>query len=38
MKVNQRTTFINEKVVQYTHIETGSPVVCFIFFWSGLHV
>lgn len=35
MKVNQRTTFINEKEVQYTHIETGSPVVCFMFSGAG---
>ncbi|MFU2018883.1 alpha/beta family hydrolase [Peribacillus butanolivorans] len=35
MKVIQRTTFINEKEVQYTHIETGSPVVCFMFYGAG---
>ncbi|MEY2196992.1 alpha/beta hydrolase [Neobacillus sp. BF23-41] len=35
MKVNQRTTFINEKEVQYTHIENGSPVVCFMFSGAG---
>ncbi|MFB7640999.1 alpha/beta hydrolase [Peribacillus butanolivorans] len=35
MKVNQRTTFINEKEVQYTHIEIGSPVVCFMFSGAG---
>ncbi|MFD4932438.1 alpha/beta hydrolase [Peribacillus butanolivorans] len=35
MKVIQRTTFINEKEVQYTHIETGSPVVCFMFSGAG---
>ncbi|QIZ08617.1 alpha/beta hydrolase [Priestia megaterium] len=35
MKVNQRTTFINEKEVQYTHIENGSTVVCFMFSGAG---
>jgi hypothetical protein len=35
MKVNQRTTVINEKEVQYTHIENGSTVVCFMFSGAG---
>lgn len=35
MKVNQRTTVINEKEVQYTHIENGSKVVCFMFSGAG---
>ncbi|MBD1383544.1 alpha/beta hydrolase [Metabacillus arenae] len=35
MKVNQRTTFIDEKEVQYTHIVNGSTVVCFMFSGAG---
>jgi hypothetical protein len=35
VKVNQRTTFINDKEVQYTHIENGSKVVCFMFSGAG---
>ncbi|MBM7583947.1 hypothetical protein JOC86_000484 [Bacillus pakistanensis] len=35
MKVNQRTTVINEKEVHYTHIKNGSTVVCFMFSGAG---
>ncbi len=35
MKVNQRTTFINDKEVQYTHIENGSKVICIMFSGAG---
>ncbi|CAM5782416.1 MULTISPECIES: alpha/beta family hydrolase [Brevibacillus] len=35
MKVNRKTTFVNEKEVRYTHIENGSSVVCFMFSGTG---
>ncbi|MED3997969.1 alpha/beta hydrolase [Peribacillus frigoritolerans] len=35
MKVNLRTILIDKKEIQYTHIENGSPVVCFMFSGAG---
>jgi hypothetical protein len=35
MNVNKRTVFVNKQEVQYTHIENGSPTVCFMFSGAG---
>lgn len=35
MKFNQRTILIDKKEIQYTHIENGGQVVCFMFSGAG---
>ncbi|MCZ0874101.1 hypothetical protein [Peribacillus sp. AS_2] len=35
MEVNQRKINSNEKEITYTHIETGSPAICFMFSGAG---
>ncbi|MFD2443863.1 alpha/beta hydrolase [Bacillus sp. CGMCC 1.16607] len=35
MKVTRKTKLINHKEIQYTHIENGSSVICFMFSGSG---
>ncbi|MGO0062489.1 alpha/beta hydrolase [Brevibacillus fluminis] len=35
MKVNRKTALVNEKEVQYTHIENASSAVCFMFSGTG---
>ncbi|WP_019375769.1 hypothetical protein [Virgibacillus halodenitrificans] len=35
MKVTQKTAFVGQKEVQYTHIENESTVVCFMFSGAG---